>query len=166
MDVFSGLTAAKQAYDLLKVIKDAHDEGVIAKAVGDLHHKITELQMLNAELSGLYQAEREVAMKLREEKTKIEMFIMQAENYELYTTEGGSTVYRSKESADGVITPHYLCAHCFGEHQKSILQPSVETIKSMNFFVHRCPRCKNEYRMNKVPPITDVHIPKSIKSFN
>ncbi|MGL9721996.1 hypothetical protein [Symbiopectobacterium sp.] len=84
MDVFSGLTAAKQAYDLLKVIKEARDDGVIAKAVGDLHHKITELQMLNAELSGLYQAEREVAVKLREEKAKIEMFTVNAANYELH----------------------------------------------------------------------------------
>lgn len=164
MDVLSGLTAAKQAYDLLKVIKDAHDEGVIAKAVGDLHHKITELQMLNAELSGLYQAEREVAMKLREEKTKIEMFTVNSSNYELYTSDGGSTVYRSKASSDGVVQHHYLCTHCYGEHVISILNPSTEKRKFGGFYVHYCPRCKNEYLMNKVPPINNSHIPRSIRS--
>ncbi|MBW2958943.1 MULTISPECIES: hypothetical protein [Hafnia] len=166
MDFMAGVALGKQILELLNVIKEGRDDALVKEAAGNLSAKITELQMLNVELSGLYQEASNAQVKLRDENNKIKMFIMQAENYELYTTEGGSTVYRSKESADGVITPHYLCAHCFGEHQKSILQPSVETIKSMNFFVHRCPRCKNEYRMNKVPPITDVHIPKSIKSFN
>ncbi|EDV9691726.1 hypothetical protein KS35_001112 [Salmonella enterica subsp. enterica] len=159
MDVLSGLTAAKQAYDLLKTIKETRDDAVIATAVGDLHQRITELQMLNAELSGLYQAEKDVAMKLRDENRKIEMFIVQAENYELHTTEGGSVVYRSKLPSDSVVQSHYLCTHCFGEHKISILQPSVETIKSMGFFVHHCPRCKNQYRMNKVPPLPDIHVP-------
>lgn len=159
MDVLSGLTAAKQAYDLLKTIKETRDDAVIATALGDLHHRITELQMLNAELSGLYQAEKDVAMKLRDKNRKIEMFAVQSENYELHTTEGGSVVYRSKPATDAIINAHYLCAHCFGEYQISILQPSVETIKSMGFFVHRCPRCKNEYRMDKVPPLPDVHVP-------
>lgn len=153
MDVFSGLTAAKQAFDLLKIIKESRDELVIRKAAGDLSEKITELQMLNAELSGLYQAERDITGQLREENGKIKMFIVQAENYELHKTEGGSVVYRPKSSSNDVIESHDLCAHCFGDHKISILQPSVKTIKSMGFSVHQCPQCKNEYRMNKAPPI-------------
>ncbi|MDN0088375.1 hypothetical protein QVN42_13475 [Yersinia nurmii] len=165
MDVFSSLTAAKQAFDLLKIIKESRDELVIRKAAGDLSEKITELQMLNAELSGLYQAERYITGQLREENNKIEMFIVQADSYELHKTEGGSVVYRPKSSPDDVIEPHYLCAHCFGDHQISILQPSIQTVKSNNFFVHQCPRCQNEYRMNKVPPLPDVHIPHSMKRY-
>ncbi|NXZ86389.1 hypothetical protein HZI30_05490 [Serratia fonticola] len=161
MDFMSGVVAAKQAYDLLKVIKDSRDQAIISGAIGDLHSKITELQMLNAELSGLYQAERDIAGQLREEKRKIEMFIVQAENYELHNTEGGSVVYRSKPSTDGVVESHNLCAHCFGDHKISILQPSVETIKSMGYFVHQCPRCKNEYRMGKVPTLEPINVPTS-----
>ncbi|EIF1575427.1 hypothetical protein LFE07_003070 [Salmonella enterica] len=159
MDVMASIAAAKQAYDLLKVIKESHDESVIRKAAGELSEKITALQMLNAEISGLYQAEKDVTMKLRDENRKIEMFVVQAENYELHTTEGGSVVYRSKLPSDSVVQSHYLCTHCFGEHKISILQPGVETIKSMGFFVHHCPRCKNQYRMNKVPPLPDIHVP-------
>ncbi|EIC5304422.1 hypothetical protein K9904_004131 [Salmonella enterica subsp. enterica serovar Javiana] len=159
MDVFSGIAAAKQAYELIKLITNTRDQAVINKAAGELSEKITELQITNAELAGLYQAERDVTVKLREENNKIEMFSVQAENYDIYTTEGGSTVYRSKKTADSVVPHYYLCTHCFSEYKISILQPSIETIKSMGFFVHQCPRCKNEYRMNKVPPLPDIHVP-------
>ncbi|HDH8632103.1 TPA: hypothetical protein PJM10_003947 [Escherichia coli] len=159
MDVLSGITAAKQAYDLLKTIKETRDDAVIAKAIGDLHQRITDLQMLNAELSGLYQAEKEIAMKLRDENRKIKMFVVQAENYELHTTEGGSVVYRPKSHSYPSIQQHNLCAHCFGEHKISILQPSTVTIKSNGFFVHSCPRCKNEYRMYRAPDPKPVYVP-------
>lgn len=158
MDLMSSFTAAKQAFDLLKIIKESHDESVIRKAAGELSEKITELQMLNAEISGLYQAERDVTIQLRDEKSKIEMFIVQAENYELHTTEGGSVVYRSKPSHDGDVQPHNLCAHCFGDHKISILQPSVARATASGFFVHYCPQCTNEYKIHKTQPIT-AHIP-------
>ncbi len=156
MDFMSGVAAAKQAYDLLKVIKDSRDQAIISGAIGDLHGKITELQMLNAELSGLYQSEREVAVKLREEKAKIEMFIVKAENYELHTSEGGTTVYRSKATADNDVKPHYLCAHCYSNCVISILQPRVGKGVYAGYFVHYCPLCKNEYKMSKVPPMDPI----------
>ncbi|MBC0853850.1 hypothetical protein [Pantoea stewartii] len=159
MDFMSGVAAAKQALELLKVIKESRDESVIRKAAGDLSEKITDLQMLNAELSGLYQSEREVTVKLREENAKIEMFAVKSENYELHTTEGGSTVYRSKTSSDEVVNPHYLCAHCYSNKIISILQPSTVTIQSAGFYVHYCPQCKNEFRINPVPPMKPVYMP-------
>ncbi|WP_440590443.1 hypothetical protein, partial [Salmonella enterica] len=64
MDVFSGIAAAKQAYELIKLITNTRDQAVINKAAGELSEKITELQITNAELAGLYQAERDVTVKL------------------------------------------------------------------------------------------------------
>lgn len=159
MDVMAGVAAVKQAYELIKVIKESHDESVIRKAAGDLSEKITDLQLLNAELSGRYQAERETAVKLREEKAKIEAFAVNAENYDIFTMEGGSVVYRSKKTSESSAPHHYLCAHCYQEQTISILQPSTEKYRSAGFFVSYCPRCKNEFRMGKVPPMQDVHIP-------
>lgn len=159
MDVMAGMAAVKQAYDLIKVIKESHDDATIKKAAGDLFEKITELQMLNAELSGLYQAEREVAVKLREEKTKIEMFTRNAQCYELHITTGGSAIYRFDESADPTVPRHCICAHCYQNHKISILQPSTKTTKSGGFLVHYCPSCKNEYRMGEAPPPKPVYVP-------
>jgi len=152
MDFMSGVAAAKQAYDLLKVIKDSRDQAIISGAIGDLHGKITELQMLNAELSGLYQSEREVTVKLREEKAKVEMFAVQSANYEPHTTEGGSTVYLSKITADDDVKPHYLCAHCYQHRIISILQPAQH---KSQFHMLYCPGCKNEYREKRMIPNYD-----------
>jgi hypothetical protein len=160
MDVMAGVALGKQIFELLKIIKDGRDDALVKEAAGNLSEKITELQMLNAELSGLYQSSRDIEVQLRDENNKIKMFVMQAENYELYTTAGNSIVYRPKPSSDEVVNSHYLCAHCFGEYKISILQPSIQTVKSNNFFVHQCPRCKNEYRMDKVPPIQYIDVPK------
>ena len=161
MDVMAGVTAVKQAYELIKVIKESHDESVIKKAAGDLSEKITDLQLLNAELSGLYQTEREAVVKLKDEKAKIEAFAVNAENYDIFTMEGGSVVYRSKNLAESSTPHHYLCAHCYQEQTISILQPSTERNRSAGFFVSYCPRCKNEFRMEKVPPLPEIDVPTS-----
>jgi len=152
MDIMSGYAIVKEAAGLIKVIKEARDEQVIRQAAGDLSAKITDLQLLNAEVSGLLQAERQITMELKAEKAKIEMFTVKSVNYDLYTTEGGATVYRSKKGPDMPVTYHYLCAHCYDNYKISILQPRVDHLRSHGFFVHYCPECKNEFMMNKAPP--------------
>lgn len=158
MDVFSGFTVAKQALELLKIIKEGRDDSMVKQAAGDLYEKITELQMLNAELSNLYQSERQVTIKLSEEKAKIERFNAKAADYEIYTSEGGSTVYRSIKPADSTVPHHYLCPHCYSNNEISILQPGINTTKAAGNYVHYCPLCKNEFRMNKVPPMKPIKV--------
>ena len=162
MDVITGINVAKQALELLKVIRDGRDEGLVREAAGQLSEKITELQMLNVELSGMYQAERQITMELREENKKIEMFALQAASYDLHTTDGGSTVYRSKKPAEPDVQFHYLCAHCYSGSKVSILQPKPERSQHGGFFIHYCPLCKNEFRMNKIPA---WDLPKSVRPF-
>lgn len=162
MDVFTGFNVARQAFDLLKVIRDGRDESLIREAAGELSENITELQMLNAELSGLYQAERQVTMELREQKKKIEMFAVMGSNYELHTTDGGSTVYRLKKTDNENFQYHYLCAHCYSESRIAILQPKPERSQHAGFFIHYCPQCKNEYRMQKVP---FSELPQTVRPF-
>lgn len=152
MDFMSGVTAAKQAYELIKVIKEGRDDALVKQAAGELYEKITELQLLNVELSGLYQSEREITIKLREEKAKIELFAVQADNYEIFTTQGGSTVYRSKKTDGSSVPHHHLCTHCFSNSVISILQPGINKTTAAGYFVNYCPQCKNEFRMGKVPP--------------
>ena len=159
MDVISGVTLAKQAYDLLKVIKEGRDSSLVAQAVGDLHEKITELQMLNSELASLYHAEKQVTMKLTDENTKIQMFAAQSAEYEIHKTAAGSIVYRSKTAADSEIGLYYLCAHCYQNRIISILQPSTKTYKSGGYLVHCCHQCESEFKMGKAPPVVYPDVP-------
>lgn len=143
--------AVQDAFALIKAIKETSDKKVINAATGSLYEKITELQMLNAELANLFQAEKRLTIQLRKEKEKGDLFITQSEKYEIVVTDGGSTVYRSKKSADTNNPFHHLCAHCYGNSIISILQPDTEKHMNAGFFIHCCPFCKQKFRMNAVP---------------
>ncbi|MFS1538894.1 MAG: hypothetical protein ACL7BU_09565 [Candidatus Phlomobacter fragariae] len=124
MDILSGVTLTKQCYDLLKVIISSRDVVIINQSVGELREKITDLQMLNAELASLYHAEKQITMELTNENAKIEIFANQSGNYEIHKSPAGSIVYRSKLSANDEVNLHYLCAHCYQNRVISILQPT------------------------------------------
>lgn len=158
MDIFSGVAVAKQAYDLVKVMRESRDQVVIDKAAGALREKITELQMLNAELSGLFHAERQITVELREENAKINMFTTQSSEYEIHKTSAGSIVYILKSTPKGEIPHHYLCAHCYQNRIISTLHPCDSRSE---FIEHFCPQCQNKYRMELRPrePEVPIHVP-------
>ncbi len=151
----AAITATKQAFELLKIIKDARDEITITNAIGELREKISELQMAHAELSSLYLAEKQITMKLTEENAQIKMFALQSKDYEIYTTDAGSTVYRLKVLPDSDIKTHYLCAHCFQRREISILQPTGETVSTTKgrFWENFCPNCATNILMHKMIPV-------------
>ncbi|TDB48254.1 hypothetical protein [Photorhabdus khanii] len=158
----AAISAAKQAFELIKIIKDARDQSVINSALNQLHEKITDLQMTNAELSSLYLAEKQITMKLTEENTQIKMFALQSKDYEIYTTDAGSTVYRLKTLPDSDIETHYLCTHCFQKREISILQPTGKNIPTTKgrFWENFCPNCSTNILMHKV-----ISVKQNISAF-
>lgn len=146
----AAISAAKQAYELIKVIKDARDESVINSALGQLHEKITDLQLANAELSSLYLAEKQMTMKLTEENTHIKMFTLQSAQYEIHTTDAGSTVYRLKQVPESDVKTHYLCANCYQKREVSVLQPTNEMQCRLGCYFTEsfCPLCSVKYLMH------------------
>ncbi|MGV3346394.1 hypothetical protein ACGVWS_11885 [Enterobacteriaceae bacterium LUAb1] len=161
----AAITAAKEAYELIKVLKNARDQTVVDNATGKLHEKIIELQMLNAELASLYHAEKQITIKLASENAKIEMFTAQAAEYEIHKTTAGSIVYRSKSPADNEVGCYYLCAHCYQERKISVLQPTGKTVPcSSGDYCQQsfCPSCNTQFVMHKIPP-KERHIPGPVK---
>ncbi|MGP2741050.1 hypothetical protein HP475_13700 [Serratia marcescens] len=161
----AAITAAKEAFALIKTLKEARDQTVIENATGQLSEKVTELQMLNAELASRYHSEKQLTIKLTDEIAKFTAFSSQAENYAIHTTESGSTVYRLKESPDAQVKTHYVCANCFQKREISILQPTGKVVSdSLGSFCaqYLCPRCNATYLMNKIPRNPAV-MPKPIR---
>lgn len=152
----AAFSAAKQAYDLLKIVQEGRDAALVSDAVNDLRQKITDLLMLNAELASLYHAEKELVMQLNEEKAIKEAFIQNAANYAIYKTEAGSIVYRFKELLNGSHEPHYICAHCYQNQKISILQPSPKITKifTQDFISAFCTDCGATFIMHKAPCVT------------
>lgn len=149
----AALSAAKQAYDLLKIIQEGRDAALISNAIGELREKITELQMYNVELAGLYHAEKQLSMQLADKNAKNELFAQQAQDYAIYKTGAGSVVYRSEHGTDAEVKPHYVCAHCYQNKIISILQPSPKITKvfSQDFISAFCPACSSTFVMHEAP---------------
>ncbi|MED8993909.1 hypothetical protein RCM47_05405 [Escherichia coli] len=154
MDFSASVNVAKQCFELVNKAIRARDQKVIEAALNELQSRITELQMLNAELSGLYFDEKQITVKLRAEQRKFEEFVVDVRNYSLFTTPGGSTVYRSQTPDRTVAPPHYLCPHCHGNYNKSVLQPEPEVTIRSRFSVFYCPRCHNKYLMDEKEPVS------------
>ncbi|WP_454889359.1 hypothetical protein [Serratia quinivorans] len=150
------LSATKQTFDLLKIIQEGRDAALVKNAIGELSQKITELQMLNIEIVGLYHAEKKLTMQLSEEKTKKEIFIQNSANYTVHKTETGTTVYRSKEGFGETNESHDLCTYCYQNEKISILQPSpkITTIFNQTYINAFCPGCSSEFVMHKSPSHT------------
>lgn len=119
----------------------------IAKGGGDPASLVINLrerlQTLREDLLTL----REEAATLREEKREVEERLANLSNFEserhmymLVTLESGGVVYVPKESGSGEHQGRiYLCANCFEESRRKILQ--VQS-RNYEFDTYYCPACK------------------------
>ncbi|EMQ1857118.1 hypothetical protein WEV46_004607 [Salmonella enterica] len=153
MDLLSGVTLFRQAFDLLKLIQETRDKKRIDEAVGELRQKITELQMLNSELSNSLQASLTVNRELTEKINKLDDFAAKSKLYIPYATAGGSWVYTLDAVENSKEPRLYVCPHCYEDHVISFLQPNTNISFNGGYFIHYCPRCRNEYFTDEVPPI-------------
>lgn len=115
----AGLT--KSAVETGQAVKDLVsqpdvDAGATQKLVSDLLDRLIRLQTeqltMQQELLGLQKAEKQRSR-----------FEAQRHRYALTKTELGSLVYALKPTEAGDEPPHCLCASCFDDEVKSILQP-------------------------------------------
>lgn len=153
MDLMSGVSLFRQAFDLLKLIQETRDKKRIDEAVGELRQKITELQMLNSELSNRLQANLTVNRELTEKINKLDDFAAKSKLYIPYATAGGSWVYTKDAVVNSKEPRPYVCPHCYEDHVVSFLQPDTRLSFKGGYFIHYCPRCRNEYLTDEVPPI-------------
>lgn len=62
--------------------------------------------------------------------------------YELKKLETGVFVYSPKQNIASSVPDHWLCANCYNDNKKSILQPmNVRMVDACHF----CPTCKTKY---------------------
>lgn len=129
--------ASKFIKDSIEKIKDnAVREKVeeLLNAIIPLQTHIISLQVVN---SASIQEKEALEKKLRE----IEDWNKEAASYELKEIASGVYVYAIKPNSSVASPPHNLCAKCFQERKKSILQ---RVKKSMVGVTYACHSCKSE----------------------
>jgi hypothetical protein len=133
-ETIAGLGALKTAFDMTKALKDIDDRVRFNDARMELQERILEAQQAQATLlERIGDLEKQIA--------SFEKWETEKENYQLVSIYAETMAYARKPSADGSIPPHYICANCYEDRKKRILQRA----DAAHVF---CPECKTRIRFD------------------
>lgn len=147
-ELITGLGVFKTLMDMAKGLKGINDATVRNGAIVELQEKILAAQEQQA---ALVQRVRD----LEKQVTEFEAWDREKERYELTDFGCGTFAYVLKPSMANGETPHRICAHCYQQRRKSILQ-SHGRFSSGREKVD-CPACGKETWLGCVtstPPVT------------
>jgi hypothetical protein len=134
-EVFAGLSALKTAFDIAKGLKDIDDATRRNAAVIELQEKILAAQAAQSDLVDRVRA-------LEKEVTDFKAWDADKQRYKLTDIGSGLVVYTLKQGMENSEPPHSLCANCYQDHVKSILQR--ETRYPGRCEVMACHRCGSD----------------------
>ncbi|MGB7101120.1 MAG: hypothetical protein WBD95_20435, partial [Xanthobacteraceae bacterium] len=146
-EVFAGLGALKTAFDIAKGLKDIDDAARRNAAVIELQEKILAAR---EEQSALLDRVGE----LEEKVASFETWEAEKQRYDLkqLVRDAPTFAYALKGDAQPPETFHCICATCYQNRVKSILQFSRNAFVGSTERILACPVCKTEVHAIGWPP--------------
>lgn len=146
-EAITGLGAIKSAFDMAKALKDINDATIRNSAVIELQEKILAAR----------EAQTTLLAKIEELERKVSAFEkwdVEKTEYELTEIFDKTFAYAMKPAARGSQPEHLVCAACFEQRKKVILQRS-DSARLM------CPECKTRIRFGSPtrPTVTTRYNP-------
>jgi hypothetical protein len=144
LEIGAALSSLKTAFDLAKTLIGARDEAVIREKVIQLQGEILSAQASVVTAQTHQSALLQEVSDLKKEVADLKAWGAEKENYQLVdlTEErpgGGAFAYALKDQASSTEVEHYLCANCFNEGRKAILQSEVRYPGAVTImWCHRC----------------------------
>jgi hypothetical protein len=137
MPDLSAIGAALTSFNTLKDIAQAmlglHDAQALQAKVIDFNNAIIDAQnkihLVSKERTSLL----EQIGNLKEEVTDLEAWEATKARYEMKKTSGGGVAWFLKKDAQGSEPPHEICAKCYEERKRNILQPKGRSISAVQF---------------------------------
>jgi hypothetical protein len=131
-EIFAGLTAIKTAFDIARGLKDIDDAARRNAAIIELQEKILDAQSDQAVLI-------ETVGALKARVAELEAWDADKNRYKLSDLGRGMSAYTLKEGMENGEPPHQLCATCYNEGHKSIMQTETRNPGRCQVMVcHRC----------------------------
>jgi DNA polymerase IIIc chi subunit len=138
-EIMMGLGAFKTMFDIAKGLKDASDATIRNAAVIELQE-----QILAAQAAQMTLIER--VGHLEEQMAAVKKWDTDKERYKLKQIIPGTTAYVLKNSEANGQPVHALCANCYHNGKKSVLQSNGECSIAKHALV--CPSCKSAIKTN------------------
>ena len=135
-ELLIGVSLFKSMLDMTKGLKDMNDAAVRNAAVIDLQG-----QILAAQEQQMVLVER--VSELEKEVANFETWDAEKERYELTKVgDDAALAYTLKEGMESSEPSHQLCANCYSDGKKSILQKEIRHNGRSHLLI--CHRCKAE----------------------
>lgn len=155
MDMSTISTALASLNIASKFIKDSIEkikDDAVREKVEELLNAIIPLQSQIISLQAMNSASIQEKEVLEKKLSDIEDWQKEATRYELKALASGVYVYTIKETAKSSEPVHYLCAKCYQERKKSILQRISKTMMGVTYICHTCKSAILDHSQSYSPP--------------
>lgn len=138
MDPIAMITGIKTAIDLARTVKDITDDIELKEKTSELYNSIISLQngimSMQAENHSLLQENQALSKKLM----KVETWENEKSKYSLREICSKVFVYASEETDTNTEPHHWICAKCYNQGVKSILQFKDAAYSGHYYVCHNC----------------------------
>jgi hypothetical protein len=139
LEISAGLTSLKTALDIAKALWTINDAAERNSKIIDLQRAIGDAQLSAINAREAHAAQIDRIRELEQEIARLKAWEGEKQRYEMKVPQAGVTVYALKPSmADGEPS-HWLCANCYQQGKKRILQGRGDGMFSISW---GCPDCK------------------------
>lgn len=142
-EIGAGYASLKAAKDIIQGINALNTSATVNEVKVALQGHILDAQQSLFAAQEKHAAAADRIQHLEQEIMRMKAWKQEAQKYELINLEGGSCVYMLKLDMRECQPPHWLCAHCFDNGQKGILQPQPGKKDTPDKAIYGCPACKN-----------------------
>jgi septal ring factor EnvC (AmiA/AmiB activator) len=150
--ISQGLNAVKAATEIVKTIAGLRDSAKLLENTVELNQKILSVQTALADAQAEQTTLIQTIRQLEEEIARLKAWDAEKERYELQRFDPGVFVYVLKPEAARGEPIHKLCAACYQNGKKSILQVTTEIRARRR--VHQCPDCKTDFAFGAESPVS------------
>lgn len=147
--IAGALSALKSSKDIAEAMIGIRDAVTMNEHRLELQSKLGDAQTsifaVNEERATLL----ETVSRLEKQITSMETWEAEKQRYALDNAAVGAFVYALKEPMSGGEPPHWLCAECYGNRKKSILQVFERTKgygMGSSDHLWKCPHCQSTVR--------------------
>jgi hypothetical protein len=139
-EITAALSSVKTISDIATFLLKAKVGSDVAQKAIELQTTIISLQASMMSAQAQNQGLLEENNRLKQQLASLENWEAEATKYKLVQLVTDSFVYALNDDQSATQPYHWLCAHCFQNKQKSILQRSG---KQLAKWLYTCPACKN-----------------------
>lgn len=138
-EILTALSGIKTMTDLTALVLNAKVDIAVTEKAIESQSALLSLQSAMLGLQSQYQILLGENEMLKKQLIGIETWDDESKNYNLSEITTGVFAYAFKGDESKTIPAHWLCAHCFQNKQKSIIQLDEKSTDGASYV---CPRCK------------------------